>query len=57
MVGGGALLDGLMLSVPGIFFEVGLPVWLFVKGFQPQAYSGRVGPLLTPSLRPAVGTL
>ena len=33
---------GLMLSVPGIFFEVGLPVWLFIKGFQPEVYSGRV---------------
>ena len=31
----------LMLSVPGIFFEVGLPVWLFSKGFQPAVYSGR----------------
>ena len=30
----------LMLSVPGIFFEVGLPVWLFIKGFQPEVYSG-----------------
>ena len=48
---------GLMLSVPGIFFEVGLPVWLFVKGFQPQAYSGRGALVLTPTLRPAVGTL
>src|SRR3979409_222470 len=32
---------GLMLSIPGIFFEVGLPVWLFIKGFQPEVYSGR----------------
>jgi hypothetical protein len=31
----------LMLSIPGIFFEVGLPVWLFIKGFQPDVYSGR----------------
>jgi hypothetical protein len=27
---------GLVLSIPGIFFEVGLPVWLFIKGFQPR---------------------
>ena len=47
---------GLMLSVPGIFFEVGLPVWLFTKGFQPEAYSGREGLGLSPTLRPAVGT-
>ena len=32
---------GLVLSVPGIFFEIGLPLWLFVKGFQPDVYSGR----------------
>src|ERR1700730_18344720 len=31
---------GLMLSVPGIFFEVGLPLWLFIKGFQPEVYGG-----------------
>ena len=30
----------LMLSVPGIFFEVGLPLWLFIKGFQPEVYGG-----------------
>src|SRR5438552_5390479 len=30
----------LMLSLPGIFFEVGLPLWLFIKGFQPEVYSG-----------------
>jgi Domain of unknown function (DUF4386) len=31
----------LMLSLPGIFFEVGLPVWLFIRGFQPQVYGSR----------------
>ena len=44
---------GLMLSIPGIFFEVGLPVWLFIKGFQPEAYSGRVADVMTPSVLPA----
>jgi hypothetical protein len=34
---------GLMLSFPGIFFEVGLPLWLFIKGFQPEVYRGRQG--------------
>src|SRR6266702_1192605 len=48
---------GLMLSVPGIFFEVGLPVWVFIKGFQPQAYAGRAEVLTIPTIRPAVGTL
>jgi Domain of unknown function (DUF4386) len=47
---------GLMLSIPGIFFEVGLPVWLFIKGFQPEAYSGRVAEVLTPSVRLAPAT-
>jgi hypothetical protein len=47
---------GLMLSIPGIFFEVGLPVWLFIKGFQPEAYSGRVAEAMTPTVRPALAT-
>jgi hypothetical protein len=46
----------LMLSIPGIFFEVGLPVWLFVKGFQPQAYGGRAAEVMTPTIRPALAT-
>ncbi len=28
----------LMLLVPGMLFELALPVWLIVKGFQPAAY-------------------
>jgi hypothetical protein len=47
---------GLMFSIPGIFFEVGLPVWLFIKGFQPEAYSGRVAEVMTPTVRPALAT-
>src|SRR6267378_6447034 len=47
---------GLILSVPGIFFEVGLPLWLFIKGFQPEAYAGRAEVLTIPTIRPAVGT-
>ena len=45
---------GLMLSVPGIFFEVGLPLWLFLKGFQPEAYSGRAEVMT--NVRPALAT-
>jgi hypothetical protein len=45
---------GLALSVPGIFFEVGLPLWLFVKGFQPEAYSGHAEVVTT--VRPALAT-
>lgn len=40
----------LMLSIPGIFFKVGLPPWLFTKGFQPAAYSGRAELVLTPAV-------
>src|SRR5438477_4012544 len=42
----------LMLSAPGIFFEVGLPLWLFLKGFQPEAYSGRAEVMT--NVRPAL---
>jgi hypothetical protein len=47
---------GLMLSVPGIFFEVGLPLWLFIKGFQPDAYGGRAELILCPTVRPVLTT-
>jgi hypothetical protein len=47
---------GLMLSVPGIFFEVGLPLWLFIKGFRPEAYSGRAEVVMIPTVRPAPAT-
>jgi hypothetical protein len=46
----------LMLSFPGIFFEVGLPLWLFIKGFQPAAYSGRAELVPSPALRPGLAT-
>ncbi len=29
---------GLQLTIPGMFFELVLPLWLFIKGFQPEAY-------------------
>src|SRR5438270_1037170 len=45
---------GLMLSVPGIFFEVGLPVWLFSKGFRPEVYSGRAEVMT--NVRPGLAT-
>jgi hypothetical protein len=32
---------GLYLTIPGFFFELVLPFWLFFKGFQPQAYLGQ----------------
>jgi hypothetical protein len=47
---------GLVLSIPGIFFEVGLPVWLFIRGFQPEAYSGHMAEVMIPTVRPALAT-
>lgn len=32
---------GLQLTIPGMFFELVLPFWLFIKGFQPEAYRGQ----------------
>src|SRR6059058_4567059 len=32
---------GLYLTIPGFFFELVLPFWLFFKGFQPDAYRGQ----------------
>ena len=29
---------GLILTIPGMFFELALPFWLLFKGFQPDAY-------------------
>ena len=30
---------GLYLTIPGFFFELALPVWLIVRGFQPEVYA------------------
>jgi hypothetical protein len=46
----------LMLSIPGIFFEVGLPLWLFIKGFRPDVYSGRAELAMTSTASPALAT-
>ena len=32
---------GFALTMPGFFFELALPLWLFIKGFQPEAFEGR----------------
>lgn len=32
---------GLLLTIPGMVFELVLPFWLFIKGFQPDAYRGQ----------------
>jgi hypothetical protein len=32
---------GLYLTMPGFFFELALPLWLLIKGFQREAFEGR----------------
>src|SRR5947209_8814297 len=32
---------GTYLTIPGFFFELALPFWLFTRGFQPEAYRGQ----------------
>jgi hypothetical protein len=44
---------GVMLTIPGMVFELGLPVWLILKGFQPQAYGAAPPVEISPALRPA----
>ena len=47
----------LLTMVPGALFEVTLPLWLFIKGFQPAAYGDRVEEVMTPvTIRPALAT-
>jgi hypothetical protein len=29
---------GVLCTIPGMFFELVLPFWLFIKGFNPEAY-------------------
>jgi len=48
---------GLMLSIPGALFELGLAFWLIIKGFQPDAYHGRPDVVKAPTARPALVTL
>jgi hypothetical protein len=35
---------GLYLTIPGFFFELAMPFWLFFRGFQPEAYRGQPVP-------------
>jgi hypothetical protein len=43
----------LVLLIPGMFFELILPFWLLIKGFQPEAYGGRAKEGITPTVGPA----
>ncbi|HEY6471028.1 MAG TPA: DUF4386 domain-containing protein [Candidatus Dormibacteraeota bacterium] len=40
---------GLLLTIPGMFFELVLPFWLFTKGFQSEAYLGRASRSANPT--------
>jgi hypothetical protein len=42
---------GVMFSIPGMFFELVLPFWLFFKGFQPEVYGDRGQVVNTPAVR------
>lgn len=53
---------GVQLTIPGMFFELALPVWLITKGFQPEAYyagASSAGEAVetTPIIRPALAAL
>jgi len=48
---------GVMFSIPGMFFELVLPFWLFFKGFQPEAFNGPSEVVKTTAVRPAPATL
>jgi hypothetical protein len=47
----------LILLVPGMIFELALPVWLIIKGFQPEAYSGRAEAATASDVRPVPAML
>lgn len=38
---------GLYLTMPGFFFELALPIWLLIKGFQKEAFEGRATAIAT----------
>lgn len=46
----------LMLLIPGMFFELMLPGWLLIKGFQAEAYGSRAEIAITPTAGPAEAT-
>ena len=53
---------GMQLTIPGMFFELVLPFWLIIKGFQPEAYAasepvaGEAAEITT-TVRPALAAL
>lgn len=48
---------GVLLSIPGGLFELVLGIWLIIKGFQPEAYSGHADAATTTDVRPAPAVL
>jgi len=41
---------GLVLTIPGMFFELVLPFWLFTKGFESEAYVGGAARRVNPTV-------
>jgi hypothetical protein len=48
---------GTQLTIPGMFFELVLPFWLIIKGFQPDAYAAGAPVEITPTVRSALAAL
>jgi len=48
---------GTLLTIPGMFFELALPLWLLIKGFQPEVYEAGVPEATTPPVGPVTAAL
>jgi hypothetical protein len=48
---------GTQLTIPGMFFELALPFWLIVKGFQPEVYGAGEAVEITPTAHPTLAAL
>jgi hypothetical protein len=46
----------MILLIPGMIFELALPIWLIIKGFQPNVYAGHAEVVTSPEARPAPAT-
>ena len=47
----------LFFLIPGMIFELALPIWLFIKGFQPEAYNGQTEVVTIPDVQPVPAAL
>jgi hypothetical protein len=48
---------GTQLTIPGMFFELVVPFWLMIKGFQPEAYGASEAVEIAPTGRPGLAAL